>query len=436
MEIRDILHGSIPIDHGEVPILDSRYLQRLRSIKQLGFTEFSFPSATHNRFTHSLGAMHTASQAFDHIFTERAGFGAAVQRFRPLVRLAALLHDIGHGPLSHTSEFAMPAFKGRASQTTHEDYTLKMVLDSGLTPILEQTIRPRGFTPTHIANLIDPKLKCPDDFLFERVQGEKINFRPILEQLISSELDADRMDYLRRDSFVTGVTYGHFDFDWIVSNLTFHLKDKKCFLTLNHRALFSFEDFLISRFHMFLMVYFHHKSVIYDEMLGQYFKSPECDYKIPSDIEKYCEYTDAHLLGHLEKSRDPWAMRISEKRPYRLLVELHSGIPATKTAASEQERLHNRIQKSLQSSDIHYLAVASTSELSKYFGKPGAPIYIRYDNYYSAPTYIPLGQCTDVFERYSAKRVISRLYVSPEDYPKCRFEGRKIPLRFEEDNAL
>ena len=295
-----------------------------------------------------------------------------------------------------------------------------------------------GFTPWHVASLIDPNLPLADNdsgagFFVEKVGGEKVDFQPILQQLISSELDADRMDYLRRDSLHAGVSYGQFDFDWLVGNLTSHVKNGKCLLALQHRALYSFEDFLISRFHMFLMVYFHYKSVVFDEMLGQYFASADCDYALPSDIEAYCDANDAHLWSHLARSKNEWAQRITDKRSYRMLVELHSGIPATKTALIEQQRLLARIERDLNSQGIHYLLATSTGELSKYFRKPGNPIFVRYDNHYSAPSTIPLEQCTDLFQRYSEKRSITRLYVSPERYADCRYQGRNAPLLYEDE---
>jgi hypothetical protein len=241
------------------------------------------------------------------------------------------------------------------------------------------------------------------------------------------------MDYLRRDSVHAGVSYGQFDFDWLVGNLTSTIKDKKCYLAIQHRALYAFEDFLISRFHMFLMVYFHYKSVIFDSMLRQYLEAPDCTYALTADIEKYCDSNDAELLSHLSKSQNPWARRITEKRPYRMLVELHSGIPATKTAMQEQQQLLSKIQKDLKAQDIHFLIAESTGELSKYFRKPGDPIFVRYDNHYSTPSFIPLQQCTDLFQRYSEKRVITRLYISPENYVKFRQRGRGAPLRYEEE---
>src|SRR3954468_6943147 len=213
MEIRDAIHGAITVEPFELPIIDSRYFQRLRLIKQLGFAENSFPSATHNRFIHSLGAMNVASHAWNTIFGQKNHVttcqlpASAFERFRAVLRLAALLHDVGHGPLSHTTEFAMPDVrelkvpggpspKSKPRKATHEDYTLKLILDSGLTPLLTSAGRPHGFAPKHLPGLIESLLPIDDDFFVERIDGVSVDFRPILQQLISSELDADRMDYL------------------------------------------------------------------------------------------------------------------------------------------------------------------------------------------------------------------------------------------------
>src|SRR5262249_45058459 len=108
----------------------------------------------------------------------------------------------------------------------------------------------------------------------------------------------------------------------------------------------------------------------------------------------------------------------------------------TKTAATEQGRLLARVQKDLSAQGIHYLERTSTGELSKYFRKPGDPIFVRYDNHYNKPDFIPLEQCTDLFQRYSEKRSITRLYVPPERSPDCRYQGRGAPLRYEEEPAL
>ncbi len=434
MEIRDILHGSISIEPNELKVIDSPYFQRLRQIKQLGFSEFSFPSASHNRYIHSIGAMHVAARVFDSIFSDTKRHvlpirESARQRFRSVLRFATLLHDIGHGPLSHTTEFAMPGVdllkipvfpQGLQRKATHEDFTLKIILDSGLTPILESAGRAFGFRPVHVAGLVDSAISVLDDFFIESIDGERVDFRPLLQQIVSSELDADRMDYLRRDSLCAGVSYGEFDFDWLVSNLTGHIRSGKCYLTLEHRALYTFEDFLISRLHMFLTVYLHYKGSVYDEMLAKYFGSPDCDYKLPHDIEAYVNCDDAHLLNHLNASRNPWARRIIDKKPFKVLIEIHSGIPASEKPNRAQKQLVQDLEENLKVSKIPYIANRSESELSKYAGKPGEPIYVRYDNIFTAPQFLPLEECTDLFERYSEKRSITRIYVSPEDYARCQ----------------
>ena len=441
MDIRDVVHGVILIQPHELPILDSFFFQRLRQIRQTGFAEHSYPSATHNRYIHSLGALHTVTETYEAIFSQLKNRAPETwARYRNLVRLAALLHDVGHGPLSHTTEFAMPPAgqlklpihkKAPNRKATHEDYTLKIILDSDLTPLLEKAGNLYGFKPIHIAATIESSIAIEDGFFSETIDGESIDFRPILHQLISSELDADRMDYLRRDSFFCGVSYGVFDYSWILRNLTAHISKGQCFLAFKHRALYSFEDFLLSRFNMFLQVYLHHKTVVYDEMLARYLNDPECDYRLPADIHEYGQCTDAHLYSHLAKSKNEWAKRIVEKRPYRMFLEIHSGIPSTESAREQQERLFKRTCEDLRSKNVDLIATTSTSELSKYFGKSDHTIFVRYDNLYSTPSFIPLQKCSSIFTQYPASRSMSRIFVSPEDYEKLKGSGSRDALLFD-----
>src|SRR4051812_22746529 len=168
MEVRDPIHGEIELNSAEVAVLDSAAYQRLRSIKQLGFSEFSFPGATHNRYLHSLGVCHLAGRAFDSIF-KKFEFSTSTlrERLRQTTRLAALLHDIGHGPLSHTTEDVMPRLKELKlkaydkkkvppdpnRQANHEDYTIKFITDSSLTEILRDNFS--DIDPMAIASLVD-----------------------------------------------------------------------------------------------------------------------------------------------------------------------------------------------------------------------------------------------------------------------------------------
>lgn len=418
MEIKDPIHGSIALNDGEEAILDTLEFQRLRQIKQLGFAEYSFPGATHTRFLHSLGVMHMAGRAFDSIFRGFKFSGeSARSRLRRAVRLGALLHDIGHGPLSHTTEDVMPkvselGIKVYASRergyaidpdrrATHEDYSIKMVTDSDLSKCIAKSSK--DLTGYHVACLIDRGLKAQDDFFID--QG--LDFRPVLSQVVSSEMDVDRMDYLQRDAYFCGTNYGSIEHDWLVGNLTFHETKGKVHLALNRRALYTFDDFLISRHHMYLMVYFHHKSIIFEEMLQRYLHSPECTYKLPADIEGYLRCSDYSLYEHLAEQKNEWAKRISDRRPYRMLTEIH---------ATEATARPKKICDALKNEGIATIHSGSATRLSKYHAtqdQEAFPIFVV-DEYDTREKPVPIEKVTRVFQKYEETRMIERIYVAPE----------------------
>ncbi len=420
MEIRDPIHGSIFLPPGEEAIIESVEFQRLREIKQLGFSEFSFPGATHNRFLHSIGVSHVCGKVFDNIFKAYPFQKPSNKaRFRQITKLAALLHDIGHGPLSHTTEEVMPQVSelkiavysepGNFQQdrrANHEDYTIKFVTDSNIATLIKQHYS--DIDPYHVACLIDKNLYC-DESVFT---DGKINYRPILSQIVSSELDADRMDYLERDSYFCGISYGNIDRDWLVQNLTIHINDYKANLALNRRALYAFDDFLISRHHMHLMVYFHHKSVVYDEMLMRYLTSPDCKFFLPADLNEYIPYTDYKLYEHLDTVKDPWARRIAERKPYRVATELHNQDP---------ERVANAKQI-LTSANIDYIYTSSNIRLSKYHATASSDenhIYVV-DQYDKWDKPAPINSATQIFQKYEGARTIDRVYVSPEHLEQAK----------------
>lgn len=416
MEIRDPLHGSMYFSEAEVSLLDTPEYQRLRAIKQLGFSEFSFPGATHNRYLHSLGVCHIAGLIFDSIFKVYPFTKNSTKlRLRQAVRLGALLHDVGHGPLSHSTEQVMPLLKNldvqvyadrnqNGRRANHEDYTIKLVTESTIAEAMKKHFQ--DVTPLHVAALIDKTLKVPDDFFKD---GE-FDFRPILSQIVSSELDADRMDYLERDSYFCGTNYGRVDLEWLIQNQTFHIVESKMFLALNRRALYSFDDFLISRHHMHLMVYFHHKSIIYEEMLNRYLMSPDCKFVLPADIKQYITYNDYKLHEHLAGVNNPWARRIADRKPFKVLLEMHN--------TSDSPR-PEQIKKALETRGVEVIWASSKARLSKYHsGSPedkAMDIFVR-DQYDHWDTPSPINQSTQIFSKYEGTRIIDRLYVSPEQY--------------------
>ena len=415
MEIRDPIHGALTISKQETRVLDSPAFQRLRMIKQLGFSEFSFPGATHSRYLHSLGASYLAGLAFDSIFKDfKFSNEKKKHSYRQVLRLGALLHDIGHGPLSHSTEVVMPhlkdlqigVYKDRENRKAHhEDYTIKFITDSPLTEILSDSFP--DFEPYHIACLVDRKLEDKGGFFFDN----DLNFRPILSQIISSEVDVDRMDYLVRDAYFCGTSYGKVELEWLLGNFKYYIvENTHVHLALDRRAIYTFDDFLLSRLHMYLMVYFHHKSTIYEKILYNYLSSEDCDYQLPSCIENYVSCTDFSLYENMASSQNPWAKRIAQRHPFRIVFEDH----VTSPESSRTEKINARLNRE----GVETILANSRSHLSKYHKMDSGPLTIYVLDSYAPPTSID--RCTEIFQKYKEARVIERIYVNPDNMEKAK----------------
>lgn len=226
--INDPVYGFITIDHPLIlQIISHPYYQRLRNIHQMAFAHLVYPGAVHSRLHHSLGAYHLMSQALN----ELKGKGTEITAEEELgAKIAILLHDIGHGPFSHALESEL--IKG----VNHEAISLLIMR------VLNEEFK--GKLDTAIAIFTD---KYPKRFL---------------SQLVSGQLDVDRMDYLNRDSFFTGVAEGVIGYDRIIKMLV--VKDGD--LMVEEKAIFSIEKFLISRRLMYWQVYLH-KTVLGAEMM-------------------------------------------------------------------------------------------------------------------------------------------------------------------------
>ncbi len=228
---RDSVHNIIRLktDNAEGKLLarliDTAEFQRLRRIKQLGLALFAYQAAEHSRFTHSLGALHLATRILDKLKTKYEISGEA----QTAVRVAALLHDIGHGAFSHVIETIL--------NFHHEDFTIEAVLSSKTE--VGQALN--EFSPALAADVADI------------IRG---TFRPnALAQLVSSQLDVDRMDYLLRDSLMTGAKYGIYDVEWIIKSLEIDEENDRIYVSA--RGIYAVEDYLQARYYMFRQVYFH-----------------------------------------------------------------------------------------------------------------------------------------------------------------------------------
>lgn len=449
VSIRDPLHGAIEVGLAEMELLEHPAMQRLRDIKQLGFAEIPYPGACHSRFLHSVGAMWVATRMWDALVRQLRLEPEKAAYFRRLVRAAVLLHDIGHAPLSHITEHLMPPVqalglpawladesKGRA---THEDYSLKLLLESSLTPLLEDF----GLEPAHLAGLISGQ---PGPHKADFVVGA-FDLFPLLRQIVSSELDADRMDYLLRDSLFTGVTYGNFDLDWLIRNLVPVEREGRIFLGLSSRALFAFEDFLLSRYHMFFSVYFHHTSVCYQEMLIRYAEEEAGGYRLPLDAQAYLKTDDIEMLGALRQSDNAWARRIVQRRPYQKLLEILAPTGPEQEEASfrslsssfrarqlkqakalripdalklsEAEGLCQTLCDALDQEGFSYFRAESHWVLSHYFGdrsptKP--PLFVVDEPFHNV---IPIEQYSPLYRRYAQGHKLVRVYCEPGELSRA-----------------
>ena len=366
MKILDPVHKYMYFSEEEKHLIDSSAFQRLRKIKQLGFTEKSFPSATHTRFSHSLGASYLAGLAFQHIFSKPSSLShKKKEEFQKLIRVVALLHDIGHGPLSHSSEPKMPLKKALPlpsdsssnKKSSHEDFSVLLIHNSDISDKLQQI----GIHPHWVTSIIQQNNNDTDSFFVD--QG--IDYKPLLEQIIHSEIDVDRMDYLKRDSYFCGTYYGHVDFDWMIKKLSHHIKDQKAYLAIEQSALYTVEDFLLGHHHMHLAVYFHHKNILYDELLKKYFEHSDCQFQFPTDALSYIECTDDKLYECLKKdaSNIQWAKYVVEQNPYKNLFNIQYTTSEKKQAQKQFEDITSLLTKN----QIQWIASQSTSHIAKTF---------------------------------------------------------------------
>jgi len=232
-EFYDPIHGFIGLTSTELKVVDHPLFQRLRHIRQLGNVYLVYPGADHTRFSHSLGVMYI----IDKMATK---LGLENKQTRNL-RMAALLHDIGHYPLSHTIESLMTGFYHDAN---HETLGGLIIKNTSLKDILKDN----GYEPEYIINIF---------------QGNEGN--PLFTALLHSELDADRIDYLLRDSFYTGVGYGKIDLDMIIRQMKVSDEGE---VYVDKKAKFAIENYLIGRYHMYQAVYTH-KTVMGFDLLVQ-----------------------------------------------------------------------------------------------------------------------------------------------------------------------
>ncbi|MDP3057748.1 MAG: HD domain-containing protein [bacterium] len=267
--LKDPLYGFISLEEPFKSLIETKQFQRLRNIKQLGQSYLIYPSANHTRFEHSIGTFYLAQRIAEKIVAEdKLAFGKNDSRRNEFLA-AALLHDIGHYPFSHSIEKAI----GSANGATHEEQAIKIIHTTEIGKILKKA----EMDPGIICDLIKGKGKFGG--------------------LIAGQIDADRLDYLKRDSYYTGVAYGVIETDVIIKNLT--VDGRKYFI--DEKFLPAFESILISRYLMYSMVYMHRKTLIANSMLQAAFYEALAAGEI--DPDQLTEFDDIDFISVLRRSK-------------------------------------------------------------------------------------------------------------------------------------
>ena len=315
--VRCPIHGFIQFSENERQIIDHRLFQRLRYIRQLALTEFLYPGACHTRFEHSLGVMDVATRAFDSLaakhgdqmesrFREVDGYeNNTMAQARQHLRIAALLHDVGHASFSHSAEGIVNGGK------KHE-------------VLSEQIIVEPGYLGADLTKLYG------EECVFRSAQIIKGNIPPqlrILKNLVSGEMDADRTDYLIRDSHHCGVDYGRFDYRRMILCLDLNEDPSGALeVALHTDGIHTFEALILARYQMNTQVYFHRVRRIYDQYLVRYHQSLGDD--LPDTADKVLENDDLTMFNLIRKDakaadgeRKKWALHITERDHHRMVHE-------------------------------------------------------------------------------------------------------------------
>ncbi|MDG6910178.1 MAG: HD domain-containing protein, partial [Nitrososphaerota archaeon] len=269
-EIRDPVHGYVKMTNVERELIDSPFVQRLRRIHQLAGSYLVYPGAIHTRFEHVVGTMHVAGQIAESLVRASDMDEDLVQE----VRVAALLHDVGHGPFSHMYEEVL---SGR-DEKSHEDISQRVIKETSIRDILDRN----GFSPKKMS---------------EFAVGRQKTKPPFMNEIIAGSLSADMMDYLPRDSHFTGVEYGKVDAQRVIDSL--HVAEGH--LVIDDAALYAFEALLLARYEMFKAVYFHRTVRAAELMLVRSMKLADSVLGLTdlSDLESYLELTDEVVLHRL-----------------------------------------------------------------------------------------------------------------------------------------
>jgi len=406
---RDPVHNLIAFDDSPgdrllLQLINTPEMQRLRRIKQLGVTELVFPGANHSRFAHSLGVLHTARLFLDQF--ERCEGKRLPEGTRVLILCAALLHDIGHGPFSHVFELVTDVW--------HETYTLAILRD----PQTQVHRCLREYDPAMPERLAS---------FFDEDVEDTSEVPEYLKRVVSGQLDADRCDYLLRDSHATGTNYGDFDLMWMLAQLRPEPSRKGFYLT--RKGLAAAETYLFARYHMYRTVYFHKTSRAAEVMLKLFFRryqelrdAQRCQLSVDEGLERaisgqmclqsYLDLDDhsvTQLLKSASRQADPTLARLARGLLDRTLFK---SVDVSSLVAQQQvnkimrfkELMLTRLQALNLDPTYHFVEdTASDTPYEPYEPDPERParqIFVEADD----------GRIVEISQQSEALRQLSKTY--------------------------
>ncbi|MCP3739829.1 HD domain-containing protein [Rossellomorea sp. BNER] len=381
-------------------LIGTKEFQRLRRIRQLGTTYLTFHGAEHSRFNHSLGVYEIIRRIVDDVFDGRPEWS---KEERLLSLCAALLHDLGHGPFSHSFE--------KVFQLDHEHFTQAIILgDTEVNEILSKVSKD---FPKYVAEVI-----------------AKTYENKLVVSLISSQIDADRMDYLQRDAYFTGVSYGHFDMERILRVM----RPREDQVVIKYSGMHAVEDYIMSRYQMYWQVYFHpvtrSAEVILTKILHRAKELYENSYSFKLhpihfysmfegdvSLKDYLKLDEAVILYYFqiwEEEEDPILSDLCRRFMNRNLYKYVEFDPA------KEYKKHSELETLFKKAGIdpeYYLVLDSSSDLPYDFYRPGEeeerlPIHLMMPS----GDLRELSRESDIVDSISGKRRTDHKLYFPADF--------------------
>lgn len=366
--IRTAVYGDVHLDEDELFILDSFFLQRLRNISQMGLLHFVFPEARHSRFEHSLGVLWRTKQLLQTVH-----LSPRLETFSEKLRFAALLHDIGHGPFSHTSEKILQTMgvdrRLRGEGRYHESRCKTMLTDTTEKGHKDFQLRRLGLVSYGLRAFFE-KLDCPPSDLARLINGDRTM---ALAPIINGPIDVDKLDYFRRDAYYTGAAPGGVDAERLIGLMRWN--DRLCF---DEKGIRTLLQFIYARYFTSETTIFHPVVRTVEAMLIVAF---DVALEILDDAE-----VQGDVLGHLELMDDSDLMRF---------LEIAATPGATDTSNPKRSILEDILRRLNARGLWKRIAMLSADEFLKMLDRPD------------------LGQ---VFEDYLEREIL--WFVAGEDIPK------------------